>query len=667
MTEEKGPEPTPPKAPRETFRQKFRRTRLWIREHYCTIDPRTLGVFRIVLGFLLTADCIRHWKEARWFYSNEGVLTNHYHLFRPSSGHNFSLYHAFSTLPEVHVAFALSALCYFFFLIGWRTRLFSVLSFILVTSMDNRIVMIENGGYIVVNLLTLWAMFMPTGQRFSVDALARSYRERKERSAADLNERYRPAWETAPYVSAVVLLAVLNLATVYFFNVINKSGKIWRHGETVHYVLHLDRMVTGIAVFVREITPFWMTRVLTWSVLSIEGILITLILAPYARRITRPAAMLGIWVLHGSFGVMMRLGPFAWFMIGWSFLLPTPIQWEGLTRWYRRRAEPRTVVYDRASPLAFALCRLLARLDLLELLRFEESSATAASEPELLAVRAPGPSGDGLITGGAAVREILQALPGGKYLRPVFTVLTLGLAGPLLGAMGARRASIARFFGLTLPPRGAEVIDEPSPLRQKLGRARAFARETLLVYLGLCAFWQALVENKNVPPFVKKVPQPSFVQATIWYPRITQGWGMFAPNPITDDGSITVDAITVDGRHIDPFTGEPPDLDLTDARGLGLGQIWQDYFNRIRLDRNKVFRQGLKDYLTRWHLETGRPQDELVAFDVYWVRDQCPRPRQSKPYKNETIAILTYRKPGYKPPPGLPPLPPEPKVESAGN
>jgi hypothetical protein len=142
---------------------------------------------------------------------------------------------------------------------------------------------------------------------------------------------------------------------------------------------------------------------------------------------------------------------------------------------------------------------------------------------------------------------------------------------------------------------------------------------------------------------------------------------MFAPNPITDDGSLSIDAITIDGRHVDPFTGKEPDLDLTDARGLGLGQIWQDYFNRIRFDRNKVFRQGLKDYLLRWHEETGRPADELVAFDVYWVRDQCPRPGMTQAYKNEKIAILTWRKPGYTPPPGQPPIPPAPKEESAGN
>jgi hypothetical protein len=192
------------------------------------------------------------------------------------------------------------------------------------------------------------------------------------------------------------------------------------------------------------------------------------------------------------------------------------------------------------------------------------------------------------------------------------------------------------------------------------------------------------------------------MHATIGYPRLYQGWGMFAPNPITDDGAIAVDGRTIDGRRIDPFSGKEPALDLTIVDGLGLGQIPQDYFNRIRLDRNTVFRQGLSDYLKAWHLHTGRPEDELVAFDVYWVRAQvptpcriayvnvrgtfapvpvvrkfpeivgvdyvhaaCPKPEDAKMHANELVAIATWRKPGYQPPPGQPPIPPSPKLESA--
>jgi hypothetical protein len=633
----------------------------WIREYYCVMEPRTAGLFRWVLGFLCGADLIRHWVEARWFYSNAGVLTNHFHLYRPSSDYNFSVFHAFSSLEEVHVAFALALFCHLCFMIGWHTKLFSILSFLIVTSLDNRLVMVENGGYIVVNLIVGYAMFLPAGRRFSVDALLRSYRERKEQTVADLNERYRPAWATEPGVSLAVLLVILNLAAVYFFNVVNKSGKVWQRGETVHYVLYLNRMVTGVAVFFREHMPFWSTRLATWSVLCLEALLVTWILSPFGRRYTRTLALLGMFALHTAFGVMMRLGPFSWFLIGWSLLLMSPAQWDMLERWYRRRAAPCVVTLDRRSPLAFAIARLLTRLDRLSLLRFEESPPDRA-EPELIAARAP--DGDRVVTGLIAFREIVRALPGGRYAFGVLRFGSLGLLGPILSVVSSRRVGIARFFGLTLPPRGVEAAERSSPMRRAVSRAGIWVREGFLIYVAVCSVLQAIIENKAVPVWLKP-SLPKVMSATLVYPRLFQGWGMFAPNPITDDGSITVDARTMDGRRIDPFTGQAPDLDLTDSRGLGLQQIWQDYFNRIRLDRNKVFRQGLKEYLQRWHQETGRKEDELVAFDVYWVRDQCPKPGDTRPYKNETVAILTHRKPGYQPPPGQPPLPPEPKVESA--
>ncbi|MFS8070337.1 MAG: hypothetical protein ACMG6S_28575, partial [Byssovorax sp.] len=56
--------------------ERLRETLVWIRDHYCVMEPRTAGIYRWVVGFLCMADMMRHWSEARWFYSNEGVLTN---------------------------------------------------------------------------------------------------------------------------------------------------------------------------------------------------------------------------------------------------------------------------------------------------------------------------------------------------------------------------------------------------------------------------------------------------------------------------------------------------------------------------------------------------------------------------------------------------------------
>jgi hypothetical protein len=273
-----------------------------------------------------------------------------------------------------------------------------------------------------------------------------------------------------------------------------------------------------------------------------------------------------------------------------------------------------------------------------------------------------------MATGTRALRSIAQALPAGRYLlAPLFPLLA-----PLFSFASARRRELARFFGLDAVTALGEPLAKPalpappSPLALAFARAGARLRETALAYFMLCAVWQAILENKSIPEAIRtRLPMPSVIQATIGYPRLYQGWGMFAPNPITDDGVITVDARTVDGRSVDPFTGKAPILDLTRVAGLGLGQIPQDYFNRIRLDHNATFRQGLGDWLRAYHVRTGRPEDEIVSYDVYWVRDQCPNLAQKEPTANETIAILTWRKPGYHPAAGLPPLPPEPKVASA--
>ncbi len=635
--------------------------RRWIHDRYCKADPRTLGLLRIVLGTLLTADSLRHWGEARTFYANTGVLTNHYLLFRPFSSTNFTLWNSFSTLAEVHVVFAIATLCYLLYGLGYRTRLFGILSFLMVTSQDNRLVLVENGGYVIVNILVAWSLFMPMGRRFSVDALLRSFREHKEKRWEDLAERFRPEDKHTEAVSAIYLLAIVNIAIVYFFNVVNKSGSLWKAGLTVHYVLHVDRMVTWFGVFLRELhLPLTVLKVVTWLVLAVEAMICAWILSPYGRRYTRPLAMVTMHALHGVFGAVFRLGPFSWVMICYSYLLPRPENWADLETWYRRRAAARTVVLDRTSPLAFAVGRLLARLDGLDLLILEPSVADE-ERPRLVLVKAD----DGrTFTGTAAFREIAQALPGGRYFRVLAWMGTLGTLGLILGYLERHRAGVARFFGLGIGARGAPELPPSSPIHARLAGIRGTARETLIAYLATCAFFQMLGENKCFPGQLKPT-MPIYMQAVVGYPRMFQGWGMFAANPITDDGRMVVDAYTRDGRHIDPLTGKEPDMDISDERGMGLSQIRGDYMNRLRLERNKAYRDGLKNYLLRYHEHTGRPGDELVSFDAYWVRDQNPRPGETKPYGHEKVALLTYRKKDYVPPEGLPALPVEPRVGNA--
>ena len=642
-----------------TFRRRFDRVRRWFRARYMYADPRTLGLTRWLIGALLCADCIRRGSYARDYYSNDGVLSNHWHLFSPDSEFNFSLFHAFSTPAEVYVAFGLAFVCFFLFMIGYRARLFNILSLIWITSMDNRLVMVENGGYVVVNLITFWLCWLPTGRRFSVDSLRRALREDRATTTKQLDEPFAPSWLTRPHHSLASMILVFNFGIIYVFNVVNKYGSTWRTGDTVHYVLHLDRMITGLAVPFRELMPLWLMRFTSWAVLVVEALIVMTIFWPYHRRWARPVAMALIFGLHASFGVMMRLGPFSWFMIGWSTVLLMAVHWEAIESWYARRQPTIEVRIDPRSGLAWSVARLLRRLDVTKRLRFSEGPDEGALEAR--------EEGGAWRSGGAAIWLGLRGMLLGRYLLPVVRFLGLGLPDAAVTFVGAQPARVARWFGLAAPPRAAAKRATPAPslLSQWLAKWRRRARELGLTYFLLAMTSQLINENKSIPPPIKH-RQPTLVRASIVYLRLFQGWGMFAPNPIRVDGVVAIDAITADGRHIDPLRGgAEPDLNLSDERGCGLHQIPQDYMNRIRLDGNKRHRRALERWLRSYHERTGNPDDEIVYFAVYWLQDVCPPPGELEPDHHQKICIASWRKRGVRKA-GDEVLPRPCKVASAG-
>ena len=118
-----------------------------------------------------------------------------------------------------------------------------------------------------------------------------------------------------------------------------------------------------------------------------------------------------------------------------------------------------------------------------------------------------------------------------------------------------------------------------------------------------------------------EVPQPEVLRVLPAKLRFQQSWGFFSPDAAVIDETMVVDALTVDGRHVDPFTGRAP------SRGigvLGITQIWSDYYRRIHDADHVRERLPLQDFLLRYPERTGRPEDALVSCDVYWVRAKIP-------------------------------------------
>jgi hypothetical protein len=96
---------------------------------------------------------------------------------------------------------------------------------------------------------------------------------------------------------------------------------------------------------------------------------------------------------------------------------------------------------------------------------------------------------------------------------------------------------------------------------------------------------------------------------------------------------IVVDAVTVDGRHVDPYNAFatryseptmrtlPPRLDMS---------YWScDY--TVRIPGFRQYQGAFRDWILRHHERTGNENDRIVSFEVYDVSHFPPGPGETEP------------------------------------
>jgi hypothetical protein len=343
-------------------------------------------------------------------------------------------------------------------------------------------------------------------------------------------------------------------------------------------------------------------------------------------------------LMHIGFGSSFVLGPFAWALCTWATIFFTRDDWELAYRTMRREEREVTVLYDPRSAAMLLASRVLARLDRFELVWFEASSGSALGR---FAVRDRAGT---VLVGAEAVAAIVRALPAGPGFAWLFRVAPVRHLIDAVLRYAAGRTS--RFFGLQLPS-SLVVQPEGSAARRAGGRARELVVQLIAAAFFVGAVNQAAVELWSIKRRWK-IPQPEVTRVLSHKMRFLQGWFMFSPNPVMDDGTIVSDAVTVDGRHVDPFSGEAPNFDLLHAKSLRYNQIWSDYFNRMHLPGNRNYRDAMIAYMRRLPERSGRPEDALVSGEVYWVKDMNPKWRTHESWNEQRVLLFSFDEQGKR-------------------
>ncbi|MFW5876709.1 MAG: HTTM domain-containing protein [Myxococcota bacterium] len=315
-----------------------------LRHHFLQADTRGLAVFRLAFGLVILGYLVSRVTGDSFvaFHTNQGVLPNHYALFKPHMPYAWSFLYGVSTPSQVAVVLGLFGVVFLCFTLGYRTRLFGALSLACMVSLHHRMPLMVNGSMVMTHLLLLWSLALPLGRHYSLDAWLR---RRRGRPAPPLSHER--------VTSLGVLGFRLQLFFIYLFNVVHKTGETWMEGSAVHYVLWQDRIAMGPAVWIREHAPSWFSPAATYGTLVIEALIALCLVLPLFPRHARRMALAGMILLHGGIGLVVNLGPFPFVFPAAGLLMMASGDWTRFDHRVRRRLAP--WVRERARKVADAL------------------------------------------------------------------------------------------------------------------------------------------------------------------------------------------------------------------------------------------------------------------------------------------------------------------------
>jgi hypothetical protein len=190
---------------------------------------------------------------------------------------------------------------------------------------------ISHGGDLVLVTLMMWSLFLPVGQRFSVDAVLAALR-RKAGLFTTATDRSSKGLQTLSPPSLAAFAIVGQVALIYGLTALDKHGDEWLNGTALYYTLQLDQFATPLGKWLLA-RPLGLLRMLTWGTLALEFAVAPLILLPFAQPLLRRIAIFSLTALHLGTWLTMELGSFPFVMISSYALLLEPEDWAWNRRW----------------------------------------------------------------------------------------------------------------------------------------------------------------------------------------------------------------------------------------------------------------------------------------------------------------------------------------------
>ena len=594
------------------------------------VDSRSLGLFRIVFGYLCLFDILRRWEFIDIFYTQASIIQS---SLTSSSYKNFTLLNTFTASWEVHLFFLFGIVFSFMLMIGYKTKLSQVMCAIIIISIHNRAIMLENAADFFMNCMLIWTVFLPLGISFSIDSLSNTLKNNKENSIDDLNNRDFGVKKSQTLYSFAYFCMIYQLATIYFFTGLDKTGYDWMNGSAVYKMFQLDTFLTPVGYFLREYITFPVSKFFTYSTLGIEYFAPVILFFPFYSYILRFLFIIVYSIFHISIRLVIKVGLFSYVLMCCFILLIDKYFIEKFKLFILNNKY--ILFYDSDCGFCHYSIRVIKRLDVFQRLVFADKTYSGKKPNSLddalnYSALLYNPTNEKVWLKHEVFGKILIILPFGFLFGWIFFIPGVSIIfRKIYDIVAFRRTDISKYFGLPACDLEKKLIKENNsndfviPFYKK---NLIHIKNTVNVFVLLIIFWSSinysLAANDGVNDLMEDYgfgknyfKHNQTLKKIAYYPRMIQRWNMFSPTVLATDKVLIIEATLTNGDIIDPFTGVKPVLDNVDYNVL-----WHNHNQFWRKFSSRVTKKGRKSVLNRFETWLKRYNNTYFEDNLYGNR-----------------------------------------------
>ncbi|MDG2407477.1 MAG: HTTM domain-containing protein [Pirellulales bacterium] len=270
------------------------------------IDIRTLALFRVLISAIVLIDLGIRFGDLQTMYSDQGVIPvelikNHF-----SFTWRWSVFWIDGSIYFQATLFVLTALFVIALLIGFYTRIATIGSWILLTSLYNRVPYAVSGADTLLIILFFWAMFLPLGCCWSVDAW-----------------RGKPTTSTEKTLFSGATIAILiQVFLLYFCTGCYKAIYHSQPGMLLQNTLEWADYNRPVGDWLLSFPT--LLKIFSWTSIGFELLAPWLLFSPWKTSKVRLWTLFGLVALHIGIELTLSVALFSYVAAaGFSLFLPS--------------------------------------------------------------------------------------------------------------------------------------------------------------------------------------------------------------------------------------------------------------------------------------------------------------------------------------------------------